>query len=65
MGVPLGDAHKVAPLLLMPPSGAVYGKTCQQAMKLHGLQKGQRVCFDVKCVCEIRYHSDSEDEDDD
>ena len=41
---------------------AVYGKTCQQAMKLHGLQKGQRVCFDIKCVVEIKYHEDDSDD---
>ena len=45
--------------------GAVYGKTCEQAMRLHGLQKGQRVCFDIKCVAGIQYHSDSDEDDSD
>ena len=43
---------------------AVYGKTTQQAVRVHGLQKGQRVCFDVKCVAAIQYHSDSDSDED-
>lgn len=45
------------------PYCAVYAKTAEQAMKLQGLQKGQRVAFDVKCVCDIRYHDSDESDD--
>lgn len=44
---------------------AVYGKTCEQALKLHGLQKGQRVCFDIYCVAQIRFQTDDDDEEND